>query len=53
MEISSAGLRFDDSGFGEFFDICRVTLHEHAPRKRKYTRGNYRLFINKSHIAVV
>ena len=35
-EISNSCLNFDDSGFNDFFDICRAILDEHAPRKQKY-----------------
>ena len=47
-EIPSSYLEFSDNGFSGFFDICRTTLDQHAPRKRKYARGNHMPFINKT-----
>ena len=38
-KISNCGLRFDDSGSDEFFDLCWVPLDAHALRKQKYTRA--------------
>ena len=38
-KISNSGLSFDDSGFSEFFYLCRVTLDQHALLKQNYTRG--------------
>ena len=48
QEISSSYLEFNDNGFSGFFDICRTTLDQHAPRKKKYARGNHMPFINKT-----
>ena len=31
-----------------FFELCRNELEHHAPRKKKYLRGNYKLFIAKA-----
>ena len=28
-------------GFSGFFDICRTTLDQHAPGRKKYVRGNH------------
>ena len=47
-EISNSCLNFDDSGFNDFFDICRAILDRHAPRKQKYARGNHMPFMNKT-----
>ena len=46
--ISNSCLNFDDSGFNDFFDICRAILDQHAPRKQKYARGNHMPFMNKT-----
>ena len=46
-EISNSCLNFDDTGFNDFFDICRSILDQHAPRKQKYARGNHMPFMNK------
>ena len=48
QEISNFCLEFNDNGFSGFFDLCRTTLDQHAPRKKKYARGNHMLFINKT-----
>ena len=37
----------DENGFFNFCEICTGTLNNHAPRKRKTTRGNQSPFINK------
>ena len=34
QEISGSYLEFDDNGFSGFFDICRTTLDQHAPKRR-------------------
>ena len=41
-------LKFNDNGFSGFFDICRTTLDQHTPPKKKYARGNHIPFINKT-----
>ena len=48
QEISNSYLEFNDNGFSGFFYICRTTLDQHAPRKKKYARGNHMPFINKT-----
>ena len=48
QEISNSYLEFNGNGFSGFFDICRTTLDQHAPRKKKFTRGNHMPFINKT-----
>ena len=48
QEISSSYLEFNGNRFSGFFDICRTTLDQHAPRKKKYARGNHMPFINKT-----
>ena len=48
QEISNSYLKFNDNGFSGFFDICRTTLDQHAPRKKKYARGNHMPFIKKT-----
>ena len=47
-EISNSYLNFNDSGFNDFFDICRAILDQHASRKQKYARGNHMPFMNKA-----
>ena len=47
-EISNSCLNFNDSGFNDFFDICRAILDQHASRKQKYARGNHMPFMNKA-----
>ena len=47
QEISNSYLEFNDNGFSGFFDICRTTSDQHAPRK-KYVRGDHMPFINKT-----
>ena len=47
-EISNSCLNFDDSGFNDFFDICRSILDQQASRKQKYARGNHMPFMNKT-----
>ena len=39
-ELSNSFLRFDYSGFSDFFDSCRVTLDQHAPLIQKYVQDN-------------
>ena len=48
QEIYNSYLEFNDSGFSGFFDICRSTLDQHAPRKKKCERGNHMPCINKT-----
>ena len=48
QEISNSYLEFNDNRFSGFFDICRTTLDQHAPRKKRYARGNNMPFINKN-----
>ena len=48
QEISNSHLEFNNNGFRDFFDICRTTLDQHAPRKKNYARGNHMPFINKT-----
>ena len=48
QEISNSYLEFNDNGFSGFFDICRTTFDQHAPRKKKYARSNHMLFIKKT-----
>ena len=48
QEISSSYLEFNDNGFSGIFDICQTMLDQHAPRKKKYARGNHIPFINKT-----
>ena len=31
-----------------FFDLCRVTLDQHVPRKQKYSRGHHMIFVGKT-----
>ena len=47
-EISNSYLEFDNNSFDEFFNMCRSTLDQHAPRKQKYARGNHIPFMNKT-----
>ena len=47
-EISNSYLEFDNNSFDEFFNMCRSTLDQHAPRKQKYARGNHMPFMNKT-----
>ena len=47
-EISNSYLEFNDNGFSGFFDICRTTLDQHAPGRKKYVRGNHMPFIIKT-----
>ena len=48
QEISNSYLEFNDNGFSGFFDICRTTLDQHAPRRKKYARDSHMSFINKT-----
>ena len=48
LEIYNSYLEFNDNRFNSFFDICRTTLDQHAPRKKKYARDNHMPFINKT-----
>ena len=48
FEISNSQLEFDNNSFDEFFNMCRSTLDQHAPRKQKYARGNHMPFMNKT-----
>ena len=48
FDISNSYLKFNDNRFSGFFDICRTTLDQHAPRKKKYAKGNHMPFINKT-----
>ena len=47
-EISNSYLEFDNNSFDEFFNMCRSTLDQHAPRKQKHARGNHMPFMNKT-----
>ena len=47
-EISNSYLEFDNNSFDEFFNMCRLTLNQHAPWKQKYARGNNMRFMNKT-----
>ena len=47
-EISNSYLEFDNNSFDEFFNMCRSTLDQHAPRKQTYARGNRMPFMNKT-----
>ena len=44
----SLTLILNDKGFSGFFNICRTAVDQHAPRKKKYARGNHMPFINKT-----
>ena len=33
---------------GKFFEICHTVLNTHAPKKKKYTRGNNKPFMTKT-----
>ena len=46
QEIPNYFIEFNDSILN--FDMCRITLDQHAPRKRKYARGNHMPFVNKT-----
>ena len=48
FDISNSYLKFNDNRFSGFFDTCRTTLDQHAPRKKKYAKGNHMPFINKT-----
>ena len=45
-EILNSYLEFDNNSFDKFFNMCRSTFDQHAPRK--YARGNHMPFINKT-----
>ena len=47
-QISNSYLEFDNNSFNAFFNMCRSTLDQHAPRKQKYARGNHMPFMNKT-----
>ena len=47
-ELSNTKLEFNNNSFTEFFNICRSTLDQHAPRKQKHARGNHMPFMNKT-----
>ena len=44
QQISNSYLEFNDNGLSGFFDICRTTLDQHSPRKKKYVRDNHMPF---------
>ena len=46
-ELSKEVLVNNDDGFQSFCDINITTLNEHAPSKKKYTRGNQMSFLTK------
>ena len=48
QEVSNCFIEFNDSKFSGVFDMCRITLDQHASRKRKYARGNHMPFVNKT-----
>ena len=47
-EISNSYLEFDNNSSDEFFNMRRSKLDQHAPRKRKYPRGNHMPFMNET-----
>ena len=42
------GIKDDNNGFKKFRSIFRKVLNNHAPRKKKYLRGNHSPFINET-----
>ena len=46
--LSTENTRVDCNGMEKFLQICIKTLDELAPQKKKYSRGNYMPFINKT-----
>ena len=52
-ELGKINIEENEKGFNNFLDACERILEIHAPRKRKYVRGNHVRFMNRAVFKVV